>query len=184
VWVVGGAFVGVLGCMLYGAIRGTGLAAVAISFEQFLQVSISVFAGSVLSLWVHRQATAHDRVRDISVRALEAVETRLATAYEAASDYFNAPAKNKEPRVICSLKTLSVFISLLDIVDTRRTGIDLNQTMESLGLEYLKLKATITGGRFGSPANKISESQISDMESSHSAIYRSLLKAKFNVYLR
>ena len=179
-----GIFLGVAGCVAYYTFTASATAIVAVPLGQFLQVFVSVFAGSVLSLWVHRRATAHDRLRDISVRVLESIETRLAAAYETASDYMRTPVKNKEPAVNTTLKSLSVFISLLDKVDTRKTGVDLKNTLEFLKTEFLKFKASITGGTFGSKNNKVSETQVAEMESSYSAMSRQLLEAKLQVYLR
>lgn len=154
-----------------------------ITLVQCLQLFVTVFVGSMLSLWVHLLTSRKARCTIICDDLIDSIQAKQTEAYDVIIEYMRSPAKVKQKAVTMTLKALSCRISLLDGLCRKRPDICRTETVQIMKETYQRFKSTVTGGTFGSVNNKYKPDQFGAIDVAYQQMLDTLLDARLNLHI-
>ncbi|NKE71858.1 hypothetical protein [Candidatus Manganitrophus noduliformans] len=139
-------------------------------------VSIAVFVTYFINSKINHEIKKKEMLNDLISR----FQNHLTDVVDLGYDYMENPNKEKERSIIRKFKNLGVLLSI--IKDIKTSEDESLKYDETLYLDYIKLKGSITDTPFGQKGPKYSEEAKRKVEDHYCSLLNRLYECKLKLY--
>jgi hypothetical protein len=157
------------------------------SFFQFkltdvLQIATTLIVGVFVSYFLSKRTSHEFRRREIYSQLLDRIQRAVESMYAAGGKYIDTPDPTLQKKVVASLKSVGIVLTILRSMRTTCDFADLQKTESAIVSRFIKTKAALTDSPFGQAGASYTVSKRNAFHQEYQLLLNEIYKCKIQIF--
>ena len=152
-----------------------------VKITELIQIAITLILGCFIAYQLTIKSSKLIKRNDVVAELFKSTQDKVVLIYNNCGSYMSTPKNSDTKDILIEFKRLSIQLSLISTI-IENEKLKITPPMLDITIQYLQLKALVTGNNFGEKHVKYSERDIREFDSIYETLMNKFFLARISLY--